>query len=236
MPARDSLEQPSIRTMEEARSLLSRPFWAPAVAGAVARAMPEGSVTDDMLVQAVLEGDDRIASQLYERLFPRIDRALCRVFGGRDRDHDDLVQSSFLQVVSSLASRKFNGTCPLSAWASAVATKVGLMALRSRCRERRVINPADTVDSAGPLGPRYEIDRQLDARDRMRRLQKALAAMNPAQAETLLLHDAVGHDLCEISALSGASVAAVQSRLVRGRREFMRRLDELDGSSGERRP
>ncbi|HEY3593817.1 MAG TPA: RNA polymerase sigma factor [Polyangiaceae bacterium] len=217
-------------------SLASQPFWgAPAVSEIASKVVPESAVTDETLIRAVLDGDDRIAAELYDRLFPRIDRALCRVFGGRDRDHDDLVQSSFLQVVSSIASRKFNGRCPLSAWASAIATKVGLMALRSRCRERRSLRPVQASDVIEIAGPRYEIERQLEARDDVRRVQSALVAMSGGRAEVLLLHDVVGHELTEIAALTGASVAAVQSRLVRGRHELMERLGNAGDTEGDPR-
>ena len=49
--------------------------------------------------------------------------------------------------------------------------------------------------------------------------------MNPQRAEALVLHDVLGHDLAEVSALLGVSIAAAQSRLVRGRSELKQRLD-----------
>lgn len=54
--------------------------------------------------------------------------------------------------------------------------------------------------------------------------------MNPARAEILFLHDVAGQDLAEIAGMTGASTAAVQSRLVRGRRELFMRLAELGGA------
>jgi DNA-directed RNA polymerase specialized sigma24 family protein len=51
----------------------------------------------------------------------------------------------------------------------------------------------------------------------------------------LLLHDVVGHELTEIAALTGASVAAVQSRLVRGRHELMERLGNAGDTEGDPR-
>jgi RNA polymerase sigma-70 factor (ECF subfamily) len=47
--------------------------------------------------------------------------------------------------------------------------------------------------------------------------------MKPEHAETLVLHDALGHELSEIAVLMGVSVAAAQSRLIRGRKELLRR-------------
>jgi RNA polymerase sigma-70 factor (ECF subfamily) len=48
--------------------------------------------------------------------------------------------------------------------------------------------------------------------------------MTPERAETLLLHDMLGKELSEIAVLTGVSVAAAQSRLVRGRNELLERM------------
>jgi len=221
-------------TMDTARTVLLHESWA-SLASSDRRAA-FSHTSDAELLKAVREGDDRVAAILYEKLFPTVDRSLCRLFGGRDADHDDLVQSAFLQIVSSIAARKFHGDCPISAWAAAVATRVGLMALRSRCRERRVVHRSAPIDEAGAAAPRYEIDRQLVARDEVRRLQQALASINELRAETLFLHDVAGYPIDEIATITGASAAAVQSRLVRGRRDLLRRLHELKArdEGGER--
>jgi len=189
--------------------------------------------TDDELIQAVLRGDDRVTAELYRSLFPAVDRTLCRVFGGRDREHEDLVQNAFEQIVSTIASSKFNRGCSLATWASAVTTKVGLSALRSRCRERNLLDRSGRIDGTKLADlSSYEIDRQLGARDMIQKLQTVLSTMSPNRAEVLFLHDVAGLELSEIGALTGDSEAAVQSRLVRGRRELMARLSELDASGG----
>ena len=46
--------------------------------------------------------------------------------------------------------------------------------------------------------------------------------MNQERATAVLLYDVFGHELAGIAVLTGVSVAAAQSRLVRGREEELR--------------
>jgi RNA polymerase sigma-70 factor (ECF subfamily) len=183
-----------------------------------------------------VRGDDRVAALLYDRVVGTVDRTLVRVFGRREHDHDDMVQSTFEQIVLTLARRRFAGACSLSTWAATIASHVGLNALRSRRRERRVFDRAtdgsrdDATEGDHPSGPPAPVsaERQLEARGEVERVRAHLAAMDEAKAQTLFLHDVLGHELAEVAVLTGVSVAAAQSRLVRGRRELMERL-ERDG-------
>jgi RNA polymerase sigma-70 factor (ECF subfamily) len=219
--------------MASARNVL-RPAWPRRVPEQGEERNVSRAKTDDELIVAVLRGDDRVTAELYTKLFPTVDRTLCRVFGGRDRDHEDLLQTAFEQIISSIAARKFERACSLSTWASAVTSNVGLLALRSRCRERRVVDRSKSIDSTkSGATPRYEIERQLAARSQIQRLHAELSTMSPKRAEILLLHDVAGLELSEIASLTGASSSAVQSRLARGRRELLRRLSERDGVDGE---
>src|SRR5262249_21305947 len=143
--------------------------------------------------------------------------------GRRESDHDDLVQSTFEQIVVTLCRQRFARACSLTTWAATVATHVGLNALRSRRRERKVVDHGQSVDEAPARSTSGESATM--ARLALDRLREHLAAMDPAKAETLFLHDALGHDLAEVAVLTGVSVAAAQSRLVRGRKELMLRVE-----------
>lgn len=179
--------------------------------------------SDEALIQAVERGDGSSARELYDRLVPVVDRTLCRVLGRREADHDDLVQTTFEQIVSTLSRRTYARACSLTTWASTIASHVGLNALRSRRRERRVFDAgADEHDEAGPAS--RDGERDVRARLEVDRLRTHLAALAPEKAEAVLLHDVLGHELAEIAVMTGVSVAAAQSRLVRGRRELLERM------------
>ncbi len=197
---------------------LSRP-WLRAVAEPAA-APP---IPDAQLVEAVARGDNRVAGELHDRLIGVIDQTVYRVLGRRESDHDDLIQASFEQVVRSLAARSFNGACSLQTWAARITTHVALNSIRSRRRERKVLVQTDhptgeTVSAGG--------ERRAEARLELRRLQHHLSAMNERYAEILLLHDVHGHDLNEIALMLEVTVAAAQSRLVRGRRDLKARIEK----------
>lgn len=180
--------------------------------------------SDEEIVAAIASGDTRISAALYDRVAVVVDRTMYRVFGRREHDHDDLVQTAFEQIVRSLARSQFAGACSLTTWASTLATHVGLNALRSRQRERKVVSR--DVEPPDPRG--RDVEREIEARAELELVREALAAMTPEKAETLFLHDVEGLELAEIATLTNVSVAAAQSRLVRARRELEERVKGAD--------
>jgi RNA polymerase sigma-70 factor (ECF subfamily) len=155
-----------------------------------------------------------------------VDRTLYKIFGRREPDHDDIVQMAFEQVVETLARQQFAGACSLETWAARIASHIGLNALRSRRRERRWVDRHTDASYATESRPfPLDSERAIEARAKLEQVRRHLVAMKPEQAETVFLHDALGHDLAEIALMTGASVAAAQSRLVRGRKELFKRLD-----------
>lgn len=183
---------------------------------------------DAEIIEAVVCGNGAVAGELYDRLVGTVDQTLYRVLGRRESDHEDLVQTAFEQIVKTLATRRFAGACSLRTWASSVATHVGLNALRSRRRERGVFDRSE-VDAPASTATVDNPERDAVLRRELDRVRAELAGMNETRAEALLLHDVLGHDLAEIAAITGVSIAAAQSRLVRGRHELMDRLGKPKG-------
>jgi RNA polymerase sigma-70 factor (ECF subfamily) len=174
---------------------------------------------DDVeLLTALRDGDRTAALAMHRRLRPVVDRCIVRLLGRRDRDHEDLVQASLMGLLRSVDA--FRGDCSLDTWVSRVTAHTVFKELRRRKTHLRFFDPTSEVEGAA----REDVEREAQSRGLVRRVRAHLDAMDPLKAWTLLLHDVCGYDLREISEITDASVAAAQSRLVRGRRELHERI------------
>jgi RNA polymerase sigma-70 factor (ECF subfamily) len=181
--------------------------------------------SDESLVEGIIRGDEQVATDLYRRLLPVVEATLVRVLGQRESDHEDLVQISFEQIILTLSSRRYAQACSLKTWASTLTAHVALKSLRSRVRRRRVFNlHVEPEEVLQQVGGSEDVERSVSSRQELERVRRELAALAPAKAEAVLLHDVLGHGLAEIATLTQSSVAAAQSRLSRGRRELAERL------------
>ena len=199
-----------------------RPLPAGVPAGEEGGAAPE--VSDELIIRSLRAGEGWAAEVLYDRVSYVVERTLRRILQSADADYEDLLQVTLERVVESLVQERFSGACSLITWASAIAGHVGVDALRSRIRERAVFKQAqDVITPTQIFAHHATLEKQLEARSEIEQVQDILAAMKPEQAHAILMHDALGHEIAEIAALAGVSVAAAQSRLVRGRKELLRR-------------
>jgi RNA polymerase sigma-70 factor (ECF subfamily) len=185
------------------------------------------AVTDADVLDAFKAGDRRAAGLVYDHLVGIVDSTLYRVVGRRESDHDDLVQTAFEQIIVTLTRQSFAGGCSLAGWAASIACHVGLNAIRSRTRARRVFAPdAQSAIAIEERAGSDDVEATVAARREVERLREALARMDSGRATTVIVHDVVGLSLAETARLQGVSLAAAQSRLVRGRRELKERLSE----------
>jgi RNA polymerase sigma-70 factor (ECF subfamily) len=191
------------------------------------RARVVGELSDHDLVLAIQQGDKKVGRLLYTRLVRVIDATLSRVLGPHQPDHDDWVQAAFEEVVRTIYKGQFKGRCRLTSWAASIACHIGLNAIRARKTDRRVFDRAENVEDSSLRHAPRDTERALEARDDLRQLRRALATLSPGRAEAVLLHDALGYDLSEVAKMTDSSEAAVQSRLVRGRRDLQERLPSL---------
>jgi RNA polymerase sigma-70 factor (ECF subfamily) len=181
-------------------------------------------LSDQQIIEGLVAGQAWAAEAFYDRVSGVVERTLRRIIQSPEADREDLQQVTLERVVQSLVERRFSGACSLTTWASAIAGHVGIDALRSRVRERNLFrNDSDAEGQAQVKVEGATLEGRLEARSDIAQIQRLLGSMKPEHAQTLVLHDALGHELSEIAVIMGVSVAAAQSRLVRGRKELLRR-------------
>jgi RNA polymerase sigma-70 factor (ECF subfamily) len=120
---------------------------------------------------------------------------------------------------------RYRGECSLDTWTSTLTAHVVYKHLRRRQVERRLFAHILEPDEM-PVASMRRTGRDAMGRSAVKRIAEHLDQIEPNQAWTFVLHDAMGYDLREVATITGASVAAAQTRLVRGRRALHERLGQ----------
>jgi RNA polymerase sigma-70 factor, ECF subfamily len=189
---------------------------------ATAKVAPGTPVLDDaQLLAALHSGDEHAASELHDRLRPRVDATIRALLGPGHSEHDDLAQQGFIEIVLSL--ERYRGECSLETWAATVTARTVFKFLRRRTTERKIFREAreDALDE--PASP-ASFKRQVVARNMAERIRRHLEGVDAAKAEAFLLHDVCGFDAREVAGIAGISEAAAHARIARGRRELHEKL------------
>jgi RNA polymerase sigma-70 factor (ECF subfamily) len=184
------------------------------------RSTPEPSLDDAQLLQALRDGDPSAATSLHDRVRPQVDRTTARLLGVHDVDREDVAQLAMIELVTTID--RFRGDCSLDAWTSMVTARVVYKHIRRRQTERRIF--AGVELDAGATRSSQHAGREVAMRSLLERLRVHLEAIDENKAWTFVLHDVCGYDLREIADITGATVAAAQTRLTRGRREIHERI------------
>ena len=183
--------------------------------------LPAPTLDDSQLLASLRAGEPDAATAAHDRLRPVVERTIRKLLGPGDRDHEDLAQHAMIEVVYTVD--KFRGDCPLDAWASTVAAHVVYNHIRKVSAERRIFENLRADDDDG-MPSAQSLSRDMSARSVLRRVIVHLDGIEPAKAWAYVLHDVCGFDLGEVAEITESTVAAAQSRLVRGRRELHERM------------
>ena len=154
-------------------------------------------------------------------------KAVDRALRGRFVAREDLVQEVLERVLRSLVHARFAHRCPLRMWIGMIARNVVADALRTHSREQRSASLLLDADLTAPI----DLERQLDARSKLDRIELALRKMDPTTASVVELHCMFGHNVNEVAELTDLSIPAVQGRLARSRKSFRRELARARSSA-----
>jgi RNA polymerase sigma-70 factor (ECF subfamily) len=181
--------------------------------------------TEQDLIDAARAGDAAALEALLTRHAPavlRFGQKMC----GHPEDAQDVLQEALLAAARNV--RDFRGDASFASWLFTI--------VRSFCIKKRRVSkfaPSETVSldhdasaarlaSSAPLPDEAAADNELS-----RALSAAIAELEEANREVLLLRDVEGLTAPEVASVLGISVDAVKSRLHRARVQVRARLEPL---------
>jgi RNA polymerase sigma-70 factor, ECF subfamily len=203
--------------------------------------VPSSSLADRediVLVAAAKSGSGHAFELLVERHARKIRRVAERVTGNRE-DAEDIVQQTFQKAFVHL--QKFEGRSSFSTWLTRIAINEALMCLRANRRASAVLIDELNTDEGSAfglqipdLGPSPE--RAYSQKERERILSFAVDQLAPGIRTAIQLRHLDERSIKESAQMMGVSVAAVKSRVLRGRRKLRETLRTRQNLSAERRP
>jgi RNA polymerase sigma-70 factor (ECF subfamily) len=181
-----------------------------------------GQGSDQRLAHRAAAGDPAAWREIVDRFGPRI-HAIAFHFS-RDSDRaQDLTQEIFLRLFQNLAS--FRGDVPLLAWTLRLSRNLCIDDYRRRRLERSFrFLPLDTIDGLRDASDPAAL---AEHRQLLALVESALRELDPETALILALRDLEGLSYRELEALLDLPSGTVKSRLHRGRRELLQRLELL---------
>lgn len=138
--------------------------------------------------------------------------------GARGEELADLTQEVFVVVQRRRADH--DASRPIRPWLFGIC--VGVIRNARRSARRRPTTPLDEHDLAGGHRP----DEAAAARQRLRRAQGALDAMDPEKRAVFVMYEVEGLSGEAIADALGIAPGTVHSRLFAARRELSRALEE----------
>ena len=177
-------------------------------------------------------GDLVLMDSLVERYQYRLVRYLVYVLGRRD-GVDDLVQETWLRVLERGAT--FDGRSRFEPWLFTIARHLAIDSMRGRrtlsldASDESGLSEADAVPISAALSPFALAARTEEAA----LLAESLQALEPVYREALVLRFQEDLSLGEISAVVGAPVSTVASRIYRGLAALRQQLPPRPGFDGQ---
>ncbi|HXT01054.1 MAG TPA: sigma-70 family RNA polymerase sigma factor [Elusimicrobiota bacterium] len=166
--------------------------------------------------------EERI-SRFEEAVRPQLDSAhnLARWLTGSDADAGDVVQEACVRAL-----RYFDGFHggEVRPWFMAIVRNCAYTQLGRRPRTEELLDGAALADARGG-----SIEAELEREDERAALGRALEGLAPEFREAIVLRELEGLSYKEISAVTGAPIGTVMSRLSRARLLLLKRLGGSEG-------
>jgi RNA polymerase sigma-70 factor (ECF subfamily) len=185
---------------------------------------PSPQQATDEMIERCLNGD-QAAWESIVRLYRRKVFNVAYKFVGRHDQAEDLTQDVFLKLYKSLDT--FDRRANFQTWLISVSRNLCIDHYRAVRKERETINrDVDPADFA-PAAPDARADSQLEHRDRVKLLRRALDKLAPTLRTAVMLRDIQELTYQEIADRLHLPEGTVKSRINRGRTELARQIQRL---------
>ncbi len=182
-----------------------------------ARVLDDGA-GDDALLVASASGDARAFRVLVDRHAGQAFAVALRLTGS-SAEAEDVVQDAFLRVWRHAGSWRAGGA-RFATW----LFQIVLNLCRDRARAGRLRHHLPIEEAFEASDPRPGAEAMLAAQREAQLLLAAVQALPTRQREAVVLTYAAGLSNAEAAAALGVSVGAIESLLVRARRDLRQRL------------
>ena len=175
-------------------------------------------VPDDVLVRRVQAGDSEAFEELVRRYERKVSNITYRLMGN-EQDASEALQDAFLRAYRFIGKFQFKSS--FFTWLYRIATNVSLSKLRKR-EKVDIVSIDQPVNEEGDLpfeipDVKYGPEKLMKQRELHAALQKAVDELEADYRSVVVLRDLEGLSNEEVSKVLDLSVAAVKSRLHRGR-------------------
>src|SRR5215467_3106873 len=167
------------------------------------------------LARRARRGDAAAFDELVLRFHRPVHRFCWRLV--RSADAEDLAQDTFVRAFVHF--ERFDPERPLLPWLIAIARRLCLDVLR----RRRVATRLDTMQVPGPPAPGPEAEASL--RERLSRLDRALADLDEGPREAVVLFHIEGMSYRDIAAALDVPMGTVMTWLHRSRAELRKAME-----------
>lgn len=179
---------------------------------------------DTRLIARVGKRESGAVREIVEKKLPRIVALATRMLGDRD-EADDVAQEAFMRIWN-VAPNWLPGAARFDTWLHRVTLNLCYDRLR-RHRETTLSDELPEQEDAAPLP-----DERMETSNTSQRLTAALARLPARQREALVLQYYQELSNAETADLMGVSVEALESLLVRARRNLRTALADLARAPG----
>lgn len=178
--------------------------------------------SDSEIISQVLKGDHNAYALLVERYKSYVFTLTFRFTKNRE-DAEEVSQDIFVKAYRALAD--FKGTAKFSTWLYTIVNTTCITFLRKKRLDVRSLDDDRTFEVADSLDSGFRAN-QIEQKSRLSMVNRAIAMLNPDDAEIITLFYKNEQSLEEISQILGVEVNAAKVRLHRARARLKDKMEK----------